>query len=97
MTLDALNGKLEKHDMNRIGGIYSVTVPGAVDGWFEGFGKVRDNDHGRSTRASNSLPQNMASRSLRLSPMRGDLLKTTKNHPRERRGYLEWRESAQSW
>ncbi|HCK89711.1 MAG TPA: gamma-glutamyltransferase, partial [Gemmatimonadetes bacterium] len=35
MTLDALNGKLEKHDMNRIRGIYSVTVPGAVDGWFE--------------------------------------------------------------
>jgi gamma-glutamyltranspeptidase/glutathione hydrolase len=35
MTLDALNGKLEKHDMDRISGIYSVTVPGAVDGWFE--------------------------------------------------------------
>ncbi|HIF20453.1 MAG TPA: gamma-glutamyltransferase [Gemmatimonadetes bacterium] len=35
MTLDALNEKLDKHDMNRIRGIYSVTVPGAVDGWFE--------------------------------------------------------------
>ena len=35
MTLDALNGKLEKHGMDRIGGIYSVSVPGAVDGWFE--------------------------------------------------------------
>ena len=35
MTLDTLNGKLEKHGMRRIGGIYSVSVPGAVDGWFE--------------------------------------------------------------
>ena len=35
MTLEALNEKLEKHDMDRIRGIYSVTVPGAVDGWFE--------------------------------------------------------------
>ncbi len=35
MTLDALNEKLEKHEMDRIRGIYSVTVPGAVDGWFE--------------------------------------------------------------
>ena len=35
MTLDALNEKLERHDMRRIGGIYSVTVPGAVHGWFE--------------------------------------------------------------
>ena len=35
MTLDALNEKLAKHDMNGIRGIYSVTVPGAVDGWFE--------------------------------------------------------------
>ncbi len=35
MTLDALNEKLEKHDMDRIRGIYSVSVPGAVDGWFE--------------------------------------------------------------
>jgi len=34
MTLDALNEKLEKHDMDRITDIYSVTVPGAVDGWF---------------------------------------------------------------
>ena len=34
MTLDALNERLEKHDMDRIRGIYSVTVPGAVDGWF---------------------------------------------------------------
>ena len=35
MTLDALNEKLDKHDMDRISGIYSVTVPGAIDGWFE--------------------------------------------------------------
>ncbi len=35
MTLEALNEKLDKHDMDRIRGIYSVTVPGAVDGWFE--------------------------------------------------------------
>ncbi len=35
MTLKALNEKLDKHDMDRIRGIYSVTVPGAVDGWFE--------------------------------------------------------------
>ena len=35
MTLDALNGKLDKHGMDRISGIYSVSVPGAVDGWFE--------------------------------------------------------------
>ena len=35
MTLDALNVKLDKHEMNRISGIYSVSVPGAVDGWFE--------------------------------------------------------------
>ena len=35
MTLDALNAKLDKHHMDRIGGIYSVSVPGAVDGWFE--------------------------------------------------------------
>ena len=35
MTLDALNAKLDKHGMNRISGIYSVSVPGAVDGWFE--------------------------------------------------------------
>lgn len=35
MTLDALNTKLEAHDMDRIRGIYSVSVPGAVDGWFE--------------------------------------------------------------
>ena len=35
MTLDALNGKLDKHGMDRIRGIYSVSVPGAVDGWFE--------------------------------------------------------------
>ena len=34
MTLDALNERLDKHDMDRITGIYSVTVPGAVDGWF---------------------------------------------------------------
>ena len=35
MTLDALNVKLDKHGMDRIRGIYSVSVPGAVDGWFE--------------------------------------------------------------
>ena len=35
MTLEALNERLDKHDMDRIRGIYSVTVPGAVDGWFE--------------------------------------------------------------
>ena len=35
MTLDALNVKLDKHGMDRIDGIYSVSVPGAVDGWFE--------------------------------------------------------------
>jgi gamma-glutamyltranspeptidase/glutathione hydrolase len=35
MTLDALNSKLDKHGMDQIGGIYSVSVPGAVDGWFE--------------------------------------------------------------
>ena len=35
MTLDALNTKLDKHEMDRIRGIYSVSVPGAVDGWFE--------------------------------------------------------------
>ena len=35
MTLDALNAKLAHHEMDRISGIYSVSVPGAVDGWFE--------------------------------------------------------------
>ena len=35
MTLDALNRKLETHGMDQIRGIYSVSVPGAVDGWFE--------------------------------------------------------------
>ena len=35
MTLDALNTQLDKHGMDRIRGIYSVSVPGAVDGWFE--------------------------------------------------------------
>ena len=35
MTLDALNAKLDKHGMDRIRDIYSVSVPGAVDGWFE--------------------------------------------------------------
>ena len=34
VTLDKLNEKLKKYDMRGIGGIYSVTVPGAVDGWF---------------------------------------------------------------
>lgn len=35
VTLDKLNAKLEKHEMRSISGIYSVSVPGAVDGWFE--------------------------------------------------------------
>ena len=35
VTLDKLNAKLEKHGMRSISGIYSVSVPGAVDGWFE--------------------------------------------------------------
>ena len=35
MTLDALNERLERHELEEINGIYSVTVPGAVDGWFE--------------------------------------------------------------
>jgi gamma-glutamyltranspeptidase/glutathione hydrolase len=35
MTLDALNEKMAAHEMDRIQGIYSVSVPGAVDGWFE--------------------------------------------------------------
>ena len=35
MTLDALNVKLDAHGMDRISGIYSVSVPGAVDEWFE--------------------------------------------------------------
>ncbi len=34
VTLDKLNDKLKKHGMRGISGIYSVTVPGAVDGWF---------------------------------------------------------------
>ncbi|HJO38420.1 MAG: gamma-glutamyltransferase [Vicinamibacterales bacterium] len=34
MTLDALMGRLDEQEMDRIGGIYSVSVPGAVDGWF---------------------------------------------------------------
>lgn len=35
MTLDALNDKLQKHKMRSISGIYSVSVPGAVAGWFD--------------------------------------------------------------
>ena len=35
MTLDALNVRLDQHGMDRIDGIYAVSVPGAVDGWFE--------------------------------------------------------------
>ncbi len=35
VNLEKLNEKLEQHEMDRIRGIYSVTVPGAVDGWFE--------------------------------------------------------------
>ena len=34
MTLDALQERLDDQGMDRIGGIYSVSVPGAVDGWF---------------------------------------------------------------
>jgi gamma-glutamyltranspeptidase/glutathione hydrolase len=33
-TLENVKEKLEKHELERISGIYSVTVPGAVDGWF---------------------------------------------------------------
>ena len=35
MTLDKLNEKLKKHEMRGISGIYSVSVPGAVAGWFD--------------------------------------------------------------
>ena len=35
MTLDALNVRLGQHGMDQIDGIYAVSVPGAVDGWFE--------------------------------------------------------------
>ena len=35
VNLEKLNEKIEQHEMDRIRGIYSVTVPGAVDGWFE--------------------------------------------------------------
>ncbi len=34
MTLDALQERLDAQGMERISGIYSVSVPGAVDGWF---------------------------------------------------------------
>ena len=34
MTLAALEERLNEQDQQRISGIYSVTVPGAVDGWF---------------------------------------------------------------
>jgi gamma-glutamyltranspeptidase/glutathione hydrolase len=34
VTLDRLNEKLKKHGLEHISGIYSVSVPGAVDGWF---------------------------------------------------------------
>jgi len=34
VTLDKLNAKLEEQGLERITGIYSVTVPGVVDGWF---------------------------------------------------------------
>ncbi len=34
VTLEKLNEKLAEHEMRGISGIYSVTVPGAVDGWF---------------------------------------------------------------
>ena len=34
MTLDDLKMRLDEQGMDRIGGIYSVSVPGAVAGWF---------------------------------------------------------------
>ncbi len=34
MTLEALKTRMAAQDMERISGIYSVSVPGAVDGWF---------------------------------------------------------------
>ena len=34
-TLEKMKEKLEQHGMQRIGGIYSVSVPGAVAGWFD--------------------------------------------------------------
>jgi gamma-glutamyltranspeptidase/glutathione hydrolase len=34
MTHEALQARLDEQEMRGIGGIYSVTVPGAVDGWF---------------------------------------------------------------
>ena len=34
MTLDDLKMRLDEQSMDRIGGIYSVSVPGAVAGWF---------------------------------------------------------------
>lgn len=35
VTLKKLKKKMEENEMHRISGIYSVSVPGAVDGWFE--------------------------------------------------------------
>ena len=34
MTLDALQARMAARGLDRISGIYSVSVPGAVDGWF---------------------------------------------------------------
>ncbi len=43
MTPEALKNRLDDQELERIPGIYSVTVPGAVDGWFtlhERYGKL---------------------------------------------------------
>ncbi len=43
MTPRALKNRLDDQDLDRIPGIYSVTVPGAVDGWFtlhDRYGKL---------------------------------------------------------
>ena len=43
MTPQALKNRLDDQDLTRIPGIHSVTVPGAVDGWFtlhERYGKL---------------------------------------------------------
>ncbi|MFC1553879.1 gamma-glutamyltransferase, partial [candidate division KSB1 bacterium] len=43
MTLEKLKERLDEQERRRISGIYGVTVPGAVDGWFtlhEKYGKL---------------------------------------------------------